>query len=81
MELTAELAVSGENNVSVEWGETLRAVPTVIDCTTCSYHLPMVNDLAQSSAIFQSWSDQRNLQDSRNKIGYSIWCKVTATDD
>lgn len=82
MEVTAELAVSGENFVDVEWGQTLRAVPTVVGG-------------AQPVRItYQWWNDfgaiisdteilgatNATYEIPEEKIGFSIWCVVTATD-
>ena len=82
MEVTAELAVSGEPFVEVEWGQTLRAVPTIVGG-------------AQPVRItYQWWNDfgviisdteiagatNATYEIPETKIGFSIWCKVTATD-
>ena len=82
MELTAELAVSGENNVSVEWGETLRAVPTVIGgAQPVRITYQWWNDFGVIiSDISISGATNATYEIPETKIGFSIWCKVTATD-
>ena len=82
MELTAELAVSGEGNVEVEWGQTLRAVPTVIGgAQPVRITYQWWNDFGVIiSDISIPGATNATYEIPETKIGYSIWCKVTATD-
>ena len=82
MEVTAELAVSGEQFVEVEWGQTLRAVPTIVggaQPVRITYQWwndfgVLISDIAIDGATNATY------EIPETKIGYSIWCKVTATD-
>ena len=82
LELTAELGFSAEPNVDVEWGTTIRAIPTVI------------GGVQPVRLTYQWWNDfgaiisdtaipgatNATYEIPETKVGYSIWCRVKATD-
>ena len=82
LELTAELGFSAENNADVEWGTTIRAIPTVI------------GGVQPVRLTYQWWNDfgaiisdtaipgatNATYEIPETKVGYSIWCRVKATD-
>ena len=82
LELTAELGFSAENNADVEWGTTIRAIPTVIGgVQPVRLTYQWWNDLgAIISDTAIPGATNATYEIPETKVGYSIWCRVKATD-
>ena len=82
LELSAELNISATPNAQIEWGTTVRAIATVfggIQPVRLTYQ--WWNDfgaIISDTEIFGATNASYELPE--NKIGYSIWCRVKATD-
>ena len=78
----AERGFSAENNADVEWGTTIRAIPTVIGgVQPVRLTYQWWNDLgAIISDTAIPGATNATYEIPETKVGYSIWCRVKATD-
>ena len=83
LELSAELNISATPNVQIEWGTTVRAIATVFGGIqpvrlTYQWWNSFGVILGNTGQIPGATNASYELPES--KIGFSIWCRVKATD-